>query len=261
MTDRPLLIDRKGGAVTLTLNRPEAGNAIDLDLAHALMEAAILCDEDDAIKCVVLTGAGKIFCAGGDVTSFAAALDQVPALLKKMTGYLHMAISRFSRMGKPFVTAINGPAAGAGFSLAILGDFALASRGAHFTLAYNALGLSPDGGATWLLPRLIGLRRTQELILTNKRVPADEAVTLGLVTRAVDDTLFNGEVASLTGQLASAATYSLGRARNLLLSSFDSSLETQMELEARAIAACARGVEGRNGIAAFLAKRKPDFTS
>ena len=261
MTDRSLLIERQGAVITLTLNRVETGNAINLDLARALMEAAILCDEDDTIKCVVLTGAGKMFCVGGDVTSFAAAQDGVPALLKEMTAHLHSAISRFSRMGKPLVTAINGPAAGAGFSLAILGDVALASRAAHFTLAYGAIGLSPDGGATWLLPRLIGLRRTQELVLTNKRVSSDAAERLGLVTRVVDDASFAAEVDALAGQLAASATQSLGRARNLLISSFDTSLETQMELEARAIAACARGAEARAGISAFLAKRKPVFTN
>ena len=143
--DGTLRFERSGGVATLTLNRPEAANAIDLGLARALMEASIACDEDDGIRCVVLTGAGRMFCAGGDVGAFAASGDQVAALLKELTAYLHMAISRFMRMGKPMVTAINGAAAGAGFSLALLGDIALASRSANFALAYGGLGLSPDG--------------------------------------------------------------------------------------------------------------------
>ncbi len=258
-TERPLVFHREGPVARLTLNRPKVGNALDLALAQALMEAAIECDEDEAIRCVVLTGAGKLFCAGGDVGSFAAAGDNVAGLLKQLTAYLHMAISRFARMGKPLVTIVNGHAAGAGLSLAILGDIVLSARSAQFTLAYCGIGLSPDGGSTWLLPRLIGLRRTQELALTNKRIPADEAASLGLVTRVVDDAALAADAELTVRALASAATHALGATRNLLLSSFENSLETQMELEARAIAAASRTAEGREGQAAFLTKRNPVF--
>lgn len=261
MSDTPILLERAGGIATVTLNRPLVGNAIDVPLARALMEAAIACDEDDTIRCVVLTGAGKMFCAGGDVSGFASAGEAVPTLLKELTAYVHSAISRFSRMDKPLVTSINGAAAGAGFSLAVLGDIALAARSAKFALAYSGIGLSPDGGSSWLLPRLVGLRRAQELALTNKRVTADEAAALGLVTRTVDDEALAAEAAAVAAQLASSATRAIGRTRNLLLSSFGNSLEEQMELEARAIAASGRDAEGREGIAAFLAKRKPDFTA
>jgi len=122
----PLLFIRENGIARLTLNRPQAGNAIDLSLARALMEAAIECDEDDGIRCVLMTGAGRLFCAGGDVGGFAAAGDKIPLLLKELTAYLHSAISRFSRMRKPMVTAVNGPAAGAGFNMSLLGDIVLA---------------------------------------------------------------------------------------------------------------------------------------
>jgi len=256
-----LLFERDGSVAKLTLNRPAVGNAIDVSMARALMEASIVCDEDDAIRCVLLAGAGRLFCAGGDVSGFAAAGDAIPSLLKELTAYLHMAITRFARMGKPLVTAINGPAAGAGFSLAILGDIALAARSAHFTLAYTALGLSPDGGSTWLLPRLVGLRRAQELALTNKRIAADEAAALGLITRAVDDTELMSEAAGLANRLAAGATPALGKVRNLLLASFGASLETHMEAEARAIAETGRTPQGREGINAFIAKRKPDFSN
>jgi 2-(1,2-epoxy-1,2-dihydrophenyl)acetyl-CoA isomerase len=256
----PLLFERDGAVAKLTLNRPEAGNSINVPLARALMEASIVCDEDDTIRCVLLTGAGRLFCAGGDIGGFSAAGEQIPSLLKELTAYLHMAISRFMRMGKPLVTAVNGAAAGAGFSLALLGDITLAARSAKFTLAYGGIGLSPDGGSTWLLPRLVGMRRAQELALTNKRVSAEEAAALGLVTRTVDDDALAGEAASVAAQLAGSATRALGRTRNLLLSSFSASLEEQMELEARAIAASGRDSEGREGVAAYIAKRKPDFT-
>ncbi len=258
-TEAPLLFTHADGIARLTLNRPQAGNAIDVPLAQALMEAAIACDEDDSIRVVLLTGAGRLFCAGGDVTGFAAAEDRLPALLKLLTAYLHSAVARFARMGKPLVTAINGPAAGAGFPLALLGDIALAASTAHFTIAYGAIGLSPDGGTTWLLPRLVGLRRAQELTLLNKRVSAPEAAALGLITRVVEDNL-EAEALAVAAELARGATRALGRTRNLLLTSFGHSLEEQIELEAREIAAAARDSEGREGVAAFIAKRKPDFT-
>ncbi len=258
-TDKPLLFERRGAAAWLTLNRPQAGNSLDVSLAKELMYAAIECDEDETVRCVVLTGAGRLFCAGGDVKSFAAAGDAIPQLLKELTSYLHSAITRLARMSKPMISAVNGPAAGAGFSLAILADIALAARSATFTIAYPAIGLSPDGGSTWLLPRLVGLRRAQELILTNKRVTAEEAAALGLVTRVVDDAELSAEAAASAAELSRSAVGALGRARQLMLSSFCATLETQMEAEARFIAEAGRSAEGREGICAFIEKREPDF--
>lgn len=255
-----MLFDRNGPIATLTLNRPDVGNAIDIPLARSLMEAAIACDEDDAIRCVVLTGSGRLFCAGGDVASFATAGESIPAFLKEITAYLHAAITRLARMGKPLVTAVNGPVAGAGIGLALVGDIALAARSAHFTLAYSALGLSPDGGATWLLPRLIGLRRTQEMALLNTRVTAEEAASQGMITRVVDDAALSAEATAVAERLATAATPALGKVRNLLLASFGASYEAQMDAEARTIAELSRMPHGREGIAAFSAKRKPKFT-
>lgn len=260
MSEPVLKVERRGAVAQLTLNRPAAGNALSLDLARALMQAAIVCDEDDAIRCVVLTGAGRFFCAGGDVGAFGAAGDQLPALTKEMTAYLHAAVSRFSRMPKPLVTSVNGAAAGAGFSLAILGDIALAANSASFTLAYSAIGLSPDGSSSYFLPRLVGLRRAQELMLLNPRVSADEAAAMGLITRVVDDAVLQAETMAVAEKLAASATGALGRARQLLLQSFSSTLESQMEAEARAIADSARSPHGKAGVEAFLAKRKPDFT-
>jgi 2-(1,2-epoxy-1,2-dihydrophenyl)acetyl-CoA isomerase len=248
-----------GPIARITLDREEVGNAIDIPVARALMEAAIACDENDAIRCVLLTGKGRLFCAGGDVAAFNAAGEHLPAFLKEITAYLHLAIARFARMNKPLVTAVNGPAAGAGFSLAILGDIVLASPSAHFTLAYTAIGLSPDGGSTWLLPRLIGLRQAQELALRNRRVKAEEAASLGLITRVAAEGALEAEATALAQELALSATTALGATRRLLLDSFTSSIETQMELESRAIAAQARMYEGREGVAAFVEKRRPDF--
>ena len=258
--DAPVLLQRQGSVARVLLNRPDAGNAIDRGLASALRDAAIECDEDATVRCVVIAARGKMFCAGGDIRAFARAGDQVGVLIKQITADLHIALSRLMRMNKPLVTAIQGPAAGAGLSLAVLGDLALAARSAHFTMAYTALGVSPDGGSTWILPRLIGLRRTQELALLNERVSSDAAVSMGLITRVVDDDVLDAEVSALSGRLGISATMALGRTRNLLLSSFGAGFEEQMELESRSIAACSIGVEGREGIRAFGEKRKPDWS-
>lgn len=257
--ETPLLIERHGAVVRLILNRPKAGNAINVELARALMEAAIECDEDPTIRCVVLTGAGRMFCVGGDVKLFASAGDRIPHLLKELTSYLHSAVSRLARMRKPLITVINGPAAGAGFSLALLGDIALASNDASFTLAYGKLGLSPDGGSTWLLPRLIGLRRAQELMLMDPTLTAEQAVNLGLVTRLCAADELETQADALSDTLARGGVKAWGRTRELLLGAYGASLESHLEAEARSIALAGRGAESREGIAAFVERRPADF--
>ena len=260
MTEGPLLTKFEGSIASLTLNRPEAGNAITLELARALVAAAIRCDTDPAIRCVVLTGAGRLFCAGGDIGVLSSGGAQSAAVLSELAGTLHMAISRLARMRKPLLVLVNGPAAGAGLRLAMMGDVVLAATSAHYTAAYGGIGLTPDGGTSWLLPRLIGLRKAQEMILTNRRVTAPEAEAIGLITRAVDDATFAAEGTAMAERLARSATGALGAARALLIDSFGADLETHLEREARGISAASAGAEGREGLAAFLEKRKPDFT-
>lgn len=254
-----LLAQREGAVMRLTFNRPETANALDLPGAEALAEAALLCDEDETIRCVVMTGAGRFFCGGGNVAGMASAPEGPAAHLKKLAGLFHVAVMRLARMNKPLVTMVNGPAAGAGMTMAMLGDIALAGQSAHFSLAYGAIGLSPDGGASWLLPRLVGLRRAQELALTNQRIDAEEAARIGLVTRVVPDEELAEETAKLAAQLAAGPTATLGRTRRLLLEGMDRSFEQQLEAELQSIADCARSPHGREGIAAFVEKRKAEF--
>ena len=159
----------------------------------------------------------------------------------------------------PTEVLVNGPAAGAGFSLAIAGDIAIAARTAHFTAGYGGLGLTPDGGMTWLLPRLVGLRGAQEIILTNRRVSAEEAVSIGLISRSVDDDRLQEAGFETARMLARAATGAIGAARGLLLQSFSNRLETQMELEARALTQAGRSVDGQEGLVAFIERREPIF--
>jgi len=261
VSHQSLLIERKGAVLRLTLNRPQVGNALDIPLTEALMKAAIAADEDDTVRAILITGTGRLFCAGGDVAAFGSAGVKLPALLKEITAYLHVAIARLATTNKPVVCAVNGAAAGAGMGLALVGDIVLLGASAQLSVAYTAIGLSPDGGTSWLLPRLVGLRKAQELCLTNRRVKAEEAERIGLVTRVVTDEELQVEALAVATQLALGATGALGATRRLLRDSFSSGIEAQLELESRSIAALGRSQDGREGIAAFIAKRPPAFGS
>jgi 2-(1,2-epoxy-1,2-dihydrophenyl)acetyl-CoA isomerase len=254
-----LLYEVKDHVARITLNRPDAANALDMEMGRDLMHASIRASEDPAVRAVIITGAGKMFSGGGDLKSFAAQEDHLPAHLKEVALYLHAAISRFVRMDAPVIAAVNGSAGGAGMSLCLFADLVLAAESAKFTLAYTRAGLSPDGGSTYFLPRIIGVRRALELALTNRVLTAREAMDWGIVTRVVPDAELQGEAQTLAKQLASGATRALGAAKRLLHHSSSESLETQMELEAQAIADQARTADAREGIAAFIAKRPANF--
>ena len=185
MAYETISFDIADGVARLALNRPDAANAFNPALCRDLFDAAIACDERDDIRAVLLTGEGSMFSAGGDLKYFSAQGDGLGAALKEITGLLHAAVSRFAHMDAPVVGAINGMAAGAGFSLAAACDYAIAGTSTRFTLAYTAAGLSPDGSSTWFLPRLVGLRRARELMLTNRMLSADEARDMGIIDRVV----------------------------------------------------------------------------
>lgn len=258
MSDTVILeIDK--GIARITLNRPDRGNALNQEMADALLAVALRCANDDAVRCVILSGRGRMFCVGGDVGDFASNSTAIAGFLSGLAGTLHQALAQFASMRKPLITQVNGPAAGAGMSMAISGDIALASDAAHFTAAYGGIGLTPDGGMTWMLPRLVGMRQAQDLILTNRRVDAAEAARIGLITRALPQDKLDGEAAQLAERLAAGAVASMGNARRLLHDSFSSGYSSQMDRELRAISEAGEGSEGREGISAFLEKRKPDF--
>jgi len=251
--------EMRGNVAWITLNRPQVFNALNMKMAEELMHAAIACDEDPAVRCVVLTGAGKAFFAGGDLASFAAAGSRAPSLMKEMTTYFHGAISRFARMDAPLIAAVNGVAAGAGFSMMLACDLAIVAKSVKFTMAYTRAGLTPDGGSTYYLARAIGLRRATELALTNRTLSAEEGLAWGFVNRVVADADLMSEVGALAADLSAGPTKAFGGAKRLISTGLDQSLETQMELEARSIADMARTADGREGIAAFLAKRAAVF--
>ncbi|WP_309602533.1 enoyl-CoA hydratase-related protein [Sphingomonas sp.] len=252
MSEQNLLCDVEDGVGRLTLNRPEQGNAIDVALADALMEAAVRLAEDPSAKVVTLTGNGRLFCAGGDIAAFAK--GEPGAVIARITVSLHAAINRLATMPKPLICLVNGPAAGAGLGLAMLGDIVLAASSSHFTSAYTAIGVSPDAGTSWLLPRLVGLRRAQDMILTNRRVGPEEAVAMGLATRMVADDALASEGDKLARSLGAGATGALATARLLLHRSYRSSLADQLEAEAAGIVATARSAEAGERFAAFREK-------
>src|SRR5437773_10512646 len=244
---------------TITLNRPDAYNALSLALGRELFHATLEADEDEAVRCIVITGAGKAFCAGGDVKDFNDNPDRIGVLIKELTTYLHGSVSRLARTAKPVIMAVNGIAAGGGMSLALAGDLVVAAESARFTMAYSKIAASPDGSSSYFLPRLIGLRRAMELYFTNRVLTAKEAVEWGMVTRAVPDADFKGAVDALARELAQGPSKSFGGAKRLFHQSTWESLETQMELEAQAIAASGRTEDSRSGVTAFASKKTPTF--
>ncbi|MGY4708921.1 enoyl-CoA hydratase/isomerase family protein [Mycolicibacterium sp. CBM1] len=259
MSDYQTLSFEQSAAITrIVLNRPEAANGMNDVMTRELADAAARCDVPGT-KVVVLTGAGRFFCAGGDLKAMAASPLGAGRFVKGIADDLHRAISTFARMDAVLITAVNGVAAGAGFSLAVAGDLVLAADTASFTMAYTKAGLSPDGSSSYYLPRLIGVRRAQELMLTNRTLSAAEAAEWGLVTAVVAAGDLDDRVQQLAAQMASGARGSGSAVKKLLLASFGNGLEEQMEMEADLIAACADSTDGREGIDAFINKRAPEY--
>ncbi len=254
-----VLIDREGGVVTLTLNRADSFNSLSYELANDLADAAVGLARDDSTRAVVVTGAGKAFCAGGDLTWMNDFEGPPEVALHTLAGRFHVAALEFKRMEKPVVAAINGVAAGAGFTLSLACDFRVMARSAKLVQAYTSAGLSIDGGGSHSLPRLIGLARSLEIVAFDKPIKSEQALEWGLVTKVVDDGQALVEAMAMAKDLASRSIHSFGRSKRLLNQSFDTPLEAQLEAERKGIADCAAHPDGKEGVAAFLEKRKPKF--
>lgn len=236
------------------------GNAIDLAMARALLDAARECERAGA-RAVLLTGQGRYFCVGGDLKEFAALSgDRLVAHLTEVTDALHGALRILAGLDAPLVTAVQGSAAGAGLGLAAAADLCFAASDAGFTAAYTGIGYSPDAGVSWSLPRLVGPRRAMDLLLTNRRIPAAEALDMGLVSRIVAPERLYEEAVEAASALARGATGAYGATRRLVAGALSAGFGEHLDAEARQLAAAAVSAEGREGVAAFLAKRRPDFT-
>lgn len=254
-----LNFNHSGAIVKISLNRPGEANSLNSQMAKDLMEVAQYCDSAADVKAVILTATGRFFCAGGDLLQMAGFGDTVVRGVKALADDLHRALAIFARMDAPLIVAVNGVAAGAGFSMAAVGDLVVAADSASFTMAYTKAGLSPDGSSSYYLPRLIGLRRTQDLMLTNRTLTAKEALDWGVVTRVVPTAELHEETQTLAENIASGAIGAHSSVKKLLLQTFGNGLETQMELESRMIGQAAGSGDGREGLDAFLNKRAPVF--
>jgi 2-(1,2-epoxy-1,2-dihydrophenyl)acetyl-CoA isomerase len=254
-----VLLDIADGVALITLNRPERGNAIDLTLARDLKTAVGECEKQPALRAIALRGAGRIFCAGGDLTAIAAEGAGASRYARELLTELHDALLAIARIPVPVVAAIHGAAAGAGLSLAAASDLAIATASARFIMAYPKVGLTPDGSASWFLPRLIGLRRALELSLLGSEIAAEKALTWGLVNEVVPDDALDAKLDGLLLQLRTSATGALGAAKRLMRTAFEQPLDMQLTHEVEALCAALDGDEGREGLAAFAQRRTPDF--
>ena len=208
----------------------------------------------------MITGSGQNFTVGGDLAVFAeTAREQLPHQLRRMIDSYHLAIERLTGIDAPVVAAVRGGAGGGGLGLLYAADIVIAADDARFALGYGALGLTADGGNTWFLPRMVGMRLAQQLFLLNRRLTAQEALEFGLVSRLAPNDAVEAEAVALAATLASGPTRAYGAVRRMLRRSFESSLSDQLEAEKELIIAASRSDDAHEGIAAFIAKRRPQF--
>jgi 2-(1,2-epoxy-1,2-dihydrophenyl)acetyl-CoA isomerase len=249
-----------GPTARLTLTSPATRNALDLEAAEALLAAAQELGARADVGAVLLSAEGEMFCPGGRLDAFAEAEDPAD-YVARCADAVAQTLLVLAGLEAPVVTAVQGTAAGGGVGLALSGDLVLLAESAKLTLAYTKAGLTPDGGATWLLPRVVGLRRAMELALLNPVVGAQEAVDLGLVTRVVPDAQLQDEAEALVARLAAGPRRAQAATKRLLLQAGSTGMAEQLDAETQSIAAQAGGPEGREGIAAFLGKRAPDWSA
>ncbi|MCI5076076.1 enoyl-CoA hydratase-related protein [Oricola sp.] len=260
MTANPLVLshfDPGTGIARITLNRPDALNAIDRVMAADFLGAVRGAVERDGLRCIVIEGAGRAFAAGGDVKSFGGPdgpAAEIDAILEPM----HAAVLMLRDCAAPVVTAVQGVAAGAGFALALCGDFVLVAEGARFSVAYTRLGGTPDCGLTWSLARRIGPARALELLLDDPLIDAATAREMGLVSAVYPDETFAASVAERVSRLAAGPTLAFAACRALLAE--QGTFAEQLERERAAFVAAAGTQDFGEGLAAFLARRKPDFS-
>ena len=260
---QPLLLERDDRVATLTLNRPESLNTLDLSLMDALIDAAAEVASDDALRVVVIRGAGKHFMAGGDLRTFAAMLEGEPAdrtvRFKRMIARLHSSIEAFHRMPHPVIGQVQGAVAGFGLSLMNACDLVVAADNTYFASAYRAIALTSDGGGSWALPRVVGMRRAMEIMLLAERFDAQQALAWGLVNRVVPLAEVDATVAGMVKSLVDGPTLAIRNAKRLMRESLGRSLSEQLDAEAASFAACAATPDFAEGVAAFLEKRPARF--
>jgi len=259
-----LLVDVRDHIATLTFNRPEARNALSLEMRALLREKLHEIETDDDVRCVVMRGAGDHFMAGGDVKSMAGMLDAPPAEIRNTfvnrIHDLHPIMYAMRRMPKPVIASVAGAAAGAGVSMALAADLVIADENAFFTLAYVHIGTSPDGSASFHLPRAVGIKKAMEIALLGDRFDAASARDIGMINFVAASGRLEAETAALATRLANGPTHVYGNTKRLLYRSLENEFEAQLQLEAETFADCASRADFREGVSAFVDKRKARFS-
>jgi 2-(1,2-epoxy-1,2-dihydrophenyl)acetyl-CoA isomerase len=260
MSYETILFDIDQNVATITLNRPDAINGLTIQMTQDLAHALIRCRVDANVRAVILKGAGRGFCAGGDVKAFGESLRADPLTpMRTLAMHLHASVAEMRRMEKPAIAQVHGVAAGAGMSLALACDLTIAAQSAQFIIAYCRVGLSPDGSVTYFLPRLVGPKKALEIFYTGDPVDASEALRLGMVNRVVPDAELEKETQALALRLAQGPTLALARAKELVYGSLSESLETQLENERGLLGLSTLTEDFREGVQAFIEKREPKF--
>ena len=258
MSEEKVLLRIQDNVAVVTLNAPEVLNALSAEMVRQLSVAVSKAAKTEGVRCLLINAAGRGFCAGANLQARGAATDLPPAGSALETHYAPL-MNKLRNVSFPIVTAVNGPAAGVGMSLALTGDIVMASDTAYFLQAFAKIGLVPDGGATWYLPRLIGWGRAMELSMLAERLPASEALSWGLVNRVVPEAELAAASMAMAQRLASGQK-SLGLIRKAYWASWENDFNKQMQLEADLQTEAHASADNREGVAAFLEKRPPVFT-
>ncbi len=261
MSGDTVLMTQSGGVTRFTLNRPDKLNAFTLAM-HAELNAGLQAVQaDPQCRVVVLTGAGRAFCAGQDLSEVGGPADATSADAgSRLEKAYNPLIKLITSLEKPVICAVNGIAAGAGANVALACDIVYAARGASFLQAFARIGLIPDAGGTWVLPRLVGAARARGLALLAEPLSAEKAEAWGLIWKAVDDDKLEAEVSAVAAKLATAPTYALALAKRALAASSSNTLAQQLDLERDLQKLAGASPDAREGIAAFLEKRPPRYT-
>ena len=252
-----ILFHKENGVGFITLNRPDKYNSYNREMALALQARLDECETDDEIRCIYITGAGKGFCSGQDLSE---AMNPTPEEFERMVReHYNATILRLRKIEKPIIAAVNGVAAGAGANLALACDIVLASESASFIQAFSKIGLIPDSGGTYFLPRLVGMQRAAALMVTADKVTATEAASMGMIYKCFPDDMFEAESIKMALYLAQMPTIGIGLTKRLLNETYNHSLEEQLNLEKEVQALAGSSYDFREGVQAFLEKRKPIF--
>ncbi len=256
----PLLYDQTDGVATVTLNRPDALNALNTELKVALRDTLLRVAQDPSIRVVVLTGSGRAFCAGQDLAEHARNLEgDIEAVWATVPEHYTPIATTLATMPKPVIAAVNGVAAGAGAAFAFACDLRIMARTASFAMAFSAIGLAADSGSSWTLPRLVGLAKAKELLLLPSKIPAEEALALGLATQVVEPAGVLPVAQALAARLAAGPTVAYGAIRRSLAFSAGHGLDESLEFEGAMMSLTGATADHRDAVASFLAKEQPTF--